>query len=265
MQRSRAGFTLKASLIAVALVALNLAAAVATSRHYPRKHATPHRGVAGGSFLLFDGEATRQIYDPVDIELGKPIEYRLTRVIIHPRRPSLLAIWSPILASASITLLVLLVPGIGKRARCRGTASRGAGFSKPYGAKAGRAARWGAVVLALAALNLAGVWYREPSRSCEVPYHIDATCSRYPTIVHRSDDAIVGYLAPPGELQGPPHVILPPKGTFVDRWWLALGSCAITFGVVVIVSRGRCQSAPRSSESDALHEPSSTAIRDRST
>lgn len=123
----RARLTVRGLGIAVALIALNLAGAIATARSYPRpiflpvlvnKHgdglqliregdgayAISNRRVAGG--LCVDRtDGSRTLYAG-DINDPRPLEHR-PHLVIRPPRPTLLRIWAPVLAGASITLLTL--------------------------------------------------------------------------------------------------------------------------------------------------------------
>lgn len=91
--------SVRGAIVAVALVALNLAAALAAARHYPRPALPfyPYMNTTviapDGSIFLYDHEAPP----------GKPPR------LLRPPRPTLLKIWSPVAASAAFTLLVLFI------------------------------------------------------------------------------------------------------------------------------------------------------------
>ncbi|MBX6314881.1 MAG: hypothetical protein IRY99_18485 [Isosphaeraceae bacterium] len=104
MRRPCMLFTVRQMMIMVALVGLNLAGAIATSKYYPRP---PYLSVGYGNgrgFIYYKADGTI-LQGSGNAETG----YRLTRVIRRPPRPSLLQIWSPVLASVAITLGVLVV------------------------------------------------------------------------------------------------------------------------------------------------------------
>jgi hypothetical protein len=120
MQLPKVRFTIRSLLVAVALVALNLAGAVAS----PRKDWSV-RGIAGGPGSFYHD--WRPEYGLICTYEGKtqsttgPIVYKLWSVERAPLPPSLLQAWSPVIASVSITLLVLTL-----RPWYRATVSRSA-------------------------------------------------------------------------------------------------------------------------------------------
>ena len=106
MPLTRRSFTIRSLMVAVALVALNLTGAIATFKycHGPQ---TPELGG-------FGGDAPRQVAEDGFIwEYGWPNTQTLRSELVYvmrvPLPPTLLRIWSPVMASASITLLVLIV------------------------------------------------------------------------------------------------------------------------------------------------------------
>jgi hypothetical protein len=103
MRRLRASFTIRSLTILVALVALNLAATIVTSRYYARK---PPYAVSiygnGRGFQSEYSDGSRRYFVG-----SRKTGYRLTRIEPTPAAaPTLVQIWSPVLASVSITLLV---------------------------------------------------------------------------------------------------------------------------------------------------------------
>ena len=90
-------------MIAVALIGLNLAAVVSTSAFYPRPRPPARVKIANGrgyvSYLV-EGQVE---YGRGNAETG----YRRTRVELLTPRPTLLRIWSPVIASAGASILVL--------------------------------------------------------------------------------------------------------------------------------------------------------------
>jgi hypothetical protein len=96
------GFTIRSMMIAVALVGLNLAAAIATWNGLPREQT--HKISSGPRVWPphdVDGPVSVR-FDLGNLETGE----RLVRVV-RRRRPTLVEIWSPAIASVSITLIVL--------------------------------------------------------------------------------------------------------------------------------------------------------------
>ena len=120
MQLPKVRFTIRSLLVAVALVALNLAGAVAS----PRKDWSV-RGIALGPGSFYHD--WRPDYGLICTYEGNTqsttgtIVYKLWSVGRGPLPPSLVQAWSPVIASVSITLLVLSL-----RPKYRGTVSRGA-------------------------------------------------------------------------------------------------------------------------------------------
>jgi hypothetical protein len=91
-------------MIAVGLIGLNLAAAIATSKCYPRP--TPYLPVGyggGGWYIQYSAEG-RVEEGEVNLETGYK---RRTRVWRLPPRPTLLQIWFPVIAGVGISLLTL--------------------------------------------------------------------------------------------------------------------------------------------------------------
>lgn len=99
-------------LIVVALVGVNLAGAIATSKYYPRKQYLPvSTGTGGGRRMVFyygDGSVVAYYGD---FERSPSIIGKRSEVLTpaRPPEPSLVRIWSPVAASAMVTLLTLIV------------------------------------------------------------------------------------------------------------------------------------------------------------
>lgn len=132
MRRPRVRITVCGLMFAVALVGLNLAASIATSKHYPRKVYLPviiSNGDEHGRTMYYgDGSVIYYEGDPFDNKM--PLEDR-PHVVVRPPRPpppSILRIWSPVIASGTVTLLALVV------AWRRATSKRGADPSGADGA-----------------------------------------------------------------------------------------------------------------------------------
>jgi hypothetical protein len=103
MNPLRFRFTVRRLMVLVALISLNLAAINSTSRFYPRPK--PQTRVMYGNgrgyvSYLVEGQVE---YGEGNAETG----YRRTRVELLPRRPTLLRIWSPVVASGGGSLLAL--------------------------------------------------------------------------------------------------------------------------------------------------------------
>ena len=105
MNPLRFRFTVRRMMVLVALISLNLAAVNSTSRFYPRPKPKPWARVMYGNgrgyvSYLVEGQIE---YGVGNAETG----YRRTRVELLPRRPTLLRIWSPVVASGGGSLLAL--------------------------------------------------------------------------------------------------------------------------------------------------------------
>ena len=105
MRRPRVRFTVQRMMVAVALVGLNLAAAVSTSGFYPRPRPPSPVLVGGRGGYVSTMTEGRVEYGVGDLETG----YRRTRVELLRPRPTLLRIWSPVIAGAAASILVLAV------------------------------------------------------------------------------------------------------------------------------------------------------------
>jgi hypothetical protein len=93
-------------MIVVALVGLNLAGVIATSKFYPRPMPPlPVTVVDRNMYIRYhgDGGVEEGVYAP---ETGYR---RRTRVRRIPPRPTLLRIWTPVIGGATITLLAVVV------------------------------------------------------------------------------------------------------------------------------------------------------------
>lgn len=112
MRRPRVAFTVRGLGIAVALVGINLAGAIATSKFYPRPHFLPVIDGTGGGrrVVLYHGDGSVTAHYG-DFEQSPSVAGRRSEVIrpARPPGPSLMRIWSPVVASAMITLLTLAV------------------------------------------------------------------------------------------------------------------------------------------------------------
>jgi hypothetical protein len=145
-------------MIAVALVTLNLGAAIATWDRYhlqqpPPKPRPPNRVFWTPLVPDADGK--------ILIDLGKvPTGQRLVGIIRLPEPwPNVIGIWSPVVASASITLVVILLFGRSPLnvESVSLTASGGGPGRLP---RVWFALRWGAIAIILIGLNWLGALYR---------------------------------------------------------------------------------------------------------
>jgi hypothetical protein len=80
--------------------------------------------------------------------------------VVRRRRPTPVQIWSPVIASASITLLVVFVPFERSASRRRSALSNVGGHPDTQLARVWFAVRWATIVAALIGANLAGAVYR---------------------------------------------------------------------------------------------------------
>jgi hypothetical protein len=158
MRGQYARFTIRSIMIAVALIALNLGAAIATWNRYslqqpppkptfwPRGFYTPVVPDADGNIL---------------IDLGKlATGHRLVGIIRLPQPwPTLIEIWSPVIASVSITLVVILIFGYSpSHAESLPSTASGAGGGRLPRVWFGL--RWATIAISLIGLNWLGVVYR---------------------------------------------------------------------------------------------------------
>ncbi|MFI5456064.1 MAG: hypothetical protein ACHRXM_11500 [Isosphaerales bacterium] len=143
-------------IIAIALFGLNLAGAIATWRCIPKEQ-TPQVGIGPRFGPSYDEDADGNMRS----DLGKlRTGERLVHVVKRRRPPTLVEIWSPVIASTSITLLVLLIPFGRSASRDRSPPSNLGGRPPPRLARVWFAARRATIAAALIGLNLAGAVYR---------------------------------------------------------------------------------------------------------
>ena len=113
MRRTHWRITIQGMLIAIALIALNFAAGVATSKYYPRKQ--PHLQVITGYHLI-----PRNLLPPLDQIVPAPTgeessEYLFLLdqrpiVLMPPKpkpEPTWPRIWAPVLSAGALTLAAL--------------------------------------------------------------------------------------------------------------------------------------------------------------
>jgi hypothetical protein len=238
MRRHHSGVTTRSLILAVALVALNLAGVVATSKFYPRREIQTGGHGNGRGFENYKADSSIEIGSG-NAETG----YRLERVVRCLPPPSLLQVWSPVVACAAFTLLVPVVPG---RRVFRGT-------SRTLRSRAMAAARWTTILAALIAMNVACFVYRPlpgdtiPEWSLlhrnwlalrkETGGERDVLESDIRTFVYKDDGSILGYEGRPGQMVSRPIVLKPPTWSALTMRSPVLLSGTITIVVVVYMSR----------------------------
>jgi hypothetical protein len=265
IRRLRARFTLRSMIIAVFLVVLNIAGIIATLNSYPRK---PHRsgsGNLGPANVVRDANGITSIYAKV-----AGTGYRLAEVLREPLPPTLLQIWSSVIASTSITLLVFLVPWAPPASPQRNTSSQDEGDQPTRLPRF--AVRWVTIGVSLIGLNVAGAVSRPPPDRSELPLNyrnlfggtprtlivtidgsiaqrcpVDGTDVVSPpddgdadrvnegTIDYRMDGSIVAYAGRPGQVPSHTSVIRAPTRTLVEVWSTVITSASITLLVLGIV------------------------------
>ena len=161
----RMRFTTRSLMLAVMLVGLNLAGALATFSYYPTQQlglgeknnlSAPtigHTDEHGLTYTYRERRSERPGWRMSDPRRG----WRMTELRRIPVPPTLLQIWSPIMASFSISLLIVLVPigRTGLRRRAAATDHDRSGGSEQWSRRL-IATRVIAVVLALIVFNVAG-------------------------------------------------------------------------------------------------------------
>jgi hypothetical protein len=153
MRRLSVRFTIRSMVIATALVAVNLAGVMATWKAYPSTRITHRVGLGPqlSPYLDDDGSDIRAHLGT--FENGQT----LVRLVKPPPRPGLLEILSPVIGSASITLLAAVV-ALGRRAARRASTSlNGDSGHSTRSARAWRGARCVGIVAGLIGLNVAGL------------------------------------------------------------------------------------------------------------
>jgi hypothetical protein len=197
----RAQYTNRTLLTAVGLVGLNLAGAVLTSNFYPRNPIRVGVESFGATAVVRDASGLTSIYQRVPAA-----GYRLIEVIREPLPPTLLRIWSPLIASTAITLLVLVVPPARLASRTTTTISNAGGDSPIRPNLRWRVARVAAIVAALFGLNLAGVVSRAPPVRSDIALDYPNLFGGVPSaLVFRTDSQTVVRLPVDwSDLPGPP-------------------------------------------------------------
>ena len=182
MKRFRTRFTLRSLMIAVALVGINIAGAIATAKHYPSQSNSgrgssdrPRRQSISKSTAFIISKEGRGwsrgssfIFSRADgtIEIGRrrygTRRTDIKRIVLPPPPPTLLQIWSPLIASILVTILVLVVACERPALQHRSVHSNGAAPTLVRLQRLWLAARWLIIVMALVGLNLVAALYRPP-------------------------------------------------------------------------------------------------------
>jgi hypothetical protein len=111
MCRRRLIFTTRLLIISVALVALNLAGVIGKSKYYPKPHFDEGVGWGDGRIMVQNGTNGDMYLSSGHFSTG----FRLERVLRVPPPPTRLQTWSPVIASVSVTLLVLALFSLPRR------------------------------------------------------------------------------------------------------------------------------------------------------
>lgn len=161
MQPTRLRFKIRNLIIGVAMVALNLAGALAITR--PKGDRGGEMGWAGNIYLHFDQRAEYGVgcyyRGPIRQTNGRA-GARLSEVCRVPPQPTLLQVWFPVIASSSVTLLLLAVwPWSSGTFHAR-SPNDGDDELNSLLPPMGFSARWMMIVTALITLNLACASYR---------------------------------------------------------------------------------------------------------
>jgi len=139
-------------MLAVALIGVNLAGAIATSRSYPRPAIPLPIGVGGkGAYVSTHPDGSSE-YGEENLEIGYR---RTTRVITRPPRATLLQICAPVIHSSALTLLAAALVSAPKLSdESAGLVARVGGIRLP---PVFHIVRGSALVVGIIGLNLVGV------------------------------------------------------------------------------------------------------------
>jgi hypothetical protein len=207
MRHLRASFNVRSLLVAVAMVGVNLAGAIATSKYYPRSHFHVGGGGWGSAFFFRDQYGLIYTYVLTYDARGRAL-YRLKEVVREPLPPTLLHIWAPVMASVSITLLVLAGSWSGRASGERDPASIGNGERLPFLFHLGPSARRITIAAALIGLNVAALPSRPPPDRSQFVLDYRALFGGTPTIIIFELDG--------GSVQPRPVYVSDPSELFVD-------------------------------------------------
>jgi hypothetical protein len=276
MWRRRAQFTIRSILIATALVGLNLAGAIATSKYssyFPESHPVGNGGDQGVVMYGSDCSISVRLWNP---RTG----YQLVRVVRRLWAPTFLQIWSPVIGATSFTFLVLAVlwSSLGSR---QGTVPTNADGAPPTRwTRVWFGVRCATFVISLTGLNVAGAVYpqlpergelmvdtRYVSSRTRVKYVLEADGTPFnqysregidhedlgddrprgmmSTIVYQTDGSIVSYEGKPGETRSRPNLLRPPRRSILVMWSPVIASATIPILILVeAVRRQACLPCP---------------------
>ncbi len=179
MKRLRTRFGIRSLMIAVALVGLNLAGAIAVAKHHPSwtnrgRGSSPHPQVISRtwhSIVSKEGRGLQQSKSSFiflrlngTIEIGRGIygspREQIKRIVLAPTAPTTLQIWSPLIASVSVTILMVVAPRKRPGSQRGGIHSNGDSLSPRWLRRLWLVVRWLMIVMALVGLNLVATLYR---------------------------------------------------------------------------------------------------------
>lgn len=145
-------FTLQSLLIGVALIGINVAGAIATSRYFPRDRI--HGGSIGerGMLTSYGLDGSISTYRIVE-NTSQPDSEQLIKVVRRPPPPTLLVAWSPVIASVSLSVLIFAVSMVHRAVGAQGAGNRDLSVRRTPMWLVGL---WTTIVLALGGINLAG-------------------------------------------------------------------------------------------------------------
>lgn len=162
MPRPRMPFTVRTLAVVIALIALNLAAVITSWRWYLRSLDPPERDRLGPLITLPRGPDGAIHLAVARMKTGEALE----RVIWPVPRPSLLQISSPVIASLSVTLLVLAAPRTRLAPRDQPAPEAAGPSERPSPTRWG-VGLWVTIAAALIGLNLAGAAYQPLPESAD--------------------------------------------------------------------------------------------------
>jgi hypothetical protein len=162
MQLRRIRFAIQSVMVAVALVALNLAGAIAVSKTRPREFVVePHASFGRTWVRDFPEDALRCFF----MQHGRTMEVK--RALQEPANETLLQTSSPVIASSSITLLVLGLSLSNPLARLGGATSKVDETSSTRPSAWRQVMCWALIAIALLGLNFAATCYLPPLEPSE--------------------------------------------------------------------------------------------------
>jgi hypothetical protein len=152
MGRPRLMSATRSMMVAVFLAALNIAAMIETARSYPEERVYPSRNRShGSSFLTFARYGLVCRYELDDQGLGR----RLTRIYREPPPAKLFQVLLPLIASTSITVLVLVFALSRRNGPPRGWTGDNCGVNH-FRSSGLLLARYALIAVSLIGLNVAG-------------------------------------------------------------------------------------------------------------